>query len=47
MKDRLKNFLDKIAKTNQQAFQGQRMDCCELNRSGNAISAAPKKKSSG
>lgn len=35
MRDWFKKFLEKLAKANEEAFKGQRMDCCDLNRSNN------------
>lgn len=28
----LQKFLDKLAKANSDAFQGQKLDCCDLNK---------------
>ena len=30
-----KKWLDKLAEENNKAFNGKKLDCCELNRNGN------------
>lgn len=32
MKNWIKVFLEKLAKSNEESFKGQRVDCCTLNR---------------
>lgn len=32
-----KKWLDKLAEENNKAFNGKKLDCCELNRSNNNV----------
>jgi hypothetical protein len=31
----IKNFLDRLAKSNQETFEGRPLDCCSLNKDSN------------
>lgn len=31
----LRKFIEKLAKANSDSFQGQKLDCCQLNRKSN------------
>lgn len=31
----IKKFIEKLAKANEDAFQGQKLDCCDLNKQYN------------
>ena len=31
----IKRFIDRLAKSNEETFGNQRLDCCDLNRSNN------------
>lgn len=38
MKKWLKNFIEKIAKANNDNFKGKKLDCCDLNQKTNETS---------
>ncbi len=35
MKNIIKNWLEKLAKANEESFGTERLDCCDLNKSSN------------